>query len=51
MDKSNIAVPNPENLSEEVSAVWRAMIYVRGVTIKNAFQQYKLGLLTEDVWE
>ena len=51
MNKSNIAVLNPINLSDEVSAVWRAMITVRGVTIQNAFQQYQLGLLPEDVWQ
>ena len=42
---------NPENLSEEVRAVWRQIISVRGVTIQNAFQQYELGLLPEDVWQ
>ena len=50
IDKSNIALLSPENLSEEVRAVWRQIISVRGVTIQNAFQQYELGLLPEDVW-
>lgn len=51
IDKSNIAALNPETLSEEVSSVWRQLISVRGVTIQNAFQQYELGLLPEDVWQ
>ena len=51
IDKSNIALLSPENLSEEVRAVWRQIISVRGVTIQNAFQQYELGLLPEDVWQ
>ena len=51
IDKANIAALNPETLSEEVSSVWRQLISVRGVTIQNAFQQYELGLLPEDVWQ
>jgi hypothetical protein len=38
-------------MSDEVRAVWRQIISVRGVTIQNAFQQYQLGLLREDVWQ
>jgi|TARA_B110000116_G_C16290537_1_gene339230 hypothetical protein len=41
---------NPNTLSEEEYAVWRAMVEARVITIQNAFQQYQLGLLTEDVW-
>jgi hypothetical protein len=51
IDKSNIAALNPETLSEEVRSVWRQLISTRGVTIQNAFQQYELGLLPEDVWQ
>ena len=51
MDKSNIAALNPENLSEEVRAVWRQIISVRAVHSQNAFQLYELGLLPEDVWQ
>ena len=51
IDKSNIAALNPETLSEEERSVWRQLISVRGVTIQNAFQQYELGLLPEDVWQ
>lgn len=43
MDKRKIAVLNPKKMSEKVSAAWRAMISVRGVTIQNAFQQYELA--------
>jgi len=49
--ESNVAAVNPENMSEEVRAVWHHIISVRGVTIQNAFQQYQLGLLPEDVWQ
>lgn len=42
---------DPEALSEEEYAVWYQIIQTRAVTIQNAFQQYQLGLLTEDVWE
>ena len=41
---------NPNKLSEEEYAVWRAMVEARVITIQNAFQQYQLGLLTDDVW-
>jgi len=49
--ESDVAAINPENMSDEVRAVWRQIISVRGVTIQNAFQQYQLGLLPEDVWQ
>ena len=51
IDKYNIAALNPETLSEEERSVWRQLISMRSVTIQNAFQQYELGLLPEDVWQ
>ncbi len=42
---------NPNPLSEEEYAVWRQIVESRAITIQNAFQQYQLGLLTEDAWE
>ena len=42
--ESDVAAINPENMSDEVRAIWRQIISVRGVTIQNAFQQYQLGL-------
>jgi len=42
---------NPEALSEDEYAIWYQIIQTRAITIQNAFQQYQLGLLPEDVWE
>jgi len=42
---------NPNTLSDKEYPVWRAIVEARVITIQNAFQQYQLGLLTEDVWE
>ena len=49
--KGNPATINPETLSEEEFAVWYQIIQTRATTIQNAFQQYQLDLLPDDVWE
>ena len=51
LSQGNPATINPETLSEEEFAVWYQIIQTRATTIQNAFQQYQLDLLPDDVWE
>jgi hypothetical protein len=51
MAKGNPNAINPDSLTEEEYAIWYQIIQIRAITIQNAYQQYQLGLLTEDVWE
>ena len=49
--KGNGITFNPESLSVEEFAVWYQIMVTRSITLQNAFQQYQLGLLPDDVWE
>ena len=42
---------NPETLTREQSEVRDLIMRWQRVSLQNAFQQYQLGLLPEDVWE
>ena len=51
MAKGNPNAINHDSLSEEEYAIWYQIIKTRAITIQNVYQQYQLGLLTEDIWE
>jgi|TARA_B110000438_G_C15320981_1_gene439520 hypothetical protein len=51
LSQGNPITFNPESLSEEEFAVWYQIMQTRAITIQNAFQQYQLDLLPDDVWE
>ena len=42
---------NPANLEQEEAQALRHVLSWRAISLQNAFQQYQLGLLPEDVWE
>ena len=42
---------NPANLEQEEAQALRHVLNWRAISLQNAFQQYQLGLLPEDVWE
>ena len=42
---------NPANLGQEEAQALRHVLNWRAISLQNAFQQYQLGLLPEDVWE
>ena len=51
MAKGNPNAINPDSLTEEEYAIWYQIIQTRAITIQNVYQQYQLGLLTDDIWE
>ena len=51
MAKGNPNAINPNSLTEEEYAIWYQIIQTRAITIQNVYQQYQLGLLTDDIWE
>ena len=51
LSQGNPNTISPGSLSEEEYAIWYQIIQTRAITIQNAFQQYQLGLLPDDVWE
>ena len=50
-DTGGINDLNPANLAQEEAQALRHVLNWRAVSLQNAFQQYQLGLLPEDVWE
>ena len=42
---------NPTDLTQEEAHALRHILSWRAISLQNAFQQYQLGLLPEDVWE
>ena len=42
---------NPNDLTREEAHALRHILNWRAISLQNAFQQYQLGLLPEDVWE
>jgi hypothetical protein len=42
---------NPTDLTKEEAHALRHILNWRAISLQNAFQQYKMGLLPEDVWE
>ena len=50
-DTGGINDLNPANLAQEEAQALRHVLNWRAVSLQNAFQQYQMGLLPEDVWE
>ena len=50
-DRGDINILDPSDLPEEESSSLRHALNWRANSFQNAFQQYQLGLLDEDVWK
>ena len=50
-DRGGINGLNPADLEQEEAQALRHVLNWRAISLQNAFQQYQLGLLPEDVWE
>ena len=49
-DRGDINLLDPSDLSQEEYSALRHALNWRANSFQNAFQQYQLGLLDEDVW-